>query len=49
MGAITINLPDELEKKFRKYTTIKFGDRQGKLSKGAVEAFREWCIKQHKD
>lgn len=43
MGAITINLPDDLEKKFRELTMNKFGDKQGRLSKGAIEAFQEWC------
>jgi len=43
MGAITVSLPDELESQFRKLTLAKFGDKQGRLSKGAVEALQEWC------
>lgn len=46
MAAITVNLPDELEKEFRKLTTKKFGDKQGKLTKGAIEALIAWCKKQ---
>lgn len=46
MGAITVNLPDDLEVQFRKITREKYGDKQGKLSKGAVEALEEWIEKQ---
>jgi hypothetical protein len=43
MAAITINLPDDLEETFRLLTREKFGDKQGKLTKGAVEAINAWC------
>ncbi len=43
MAAITFNLPDDLEETFRLLTREKYGDKQGKLSKGAVEAISAWC------
>lgn len=43
MSAITVSLPDDLERKFRKITREKYGDKQGRLSKGAVEALKKWC------
>jgi hypothetical protein len=43
MAAITINLPDDLEETFRLLTREKYGDKQGKLTKGAVEAIKAWC------
>jgi hypothetical protein len=49
MAAITINLPDDLEETFRLLTREKFGDKQGKLTKGAVEAIKTWCEKHKKE
>ncbi len=46
MGAITVNLPDDLEDTFRELTRLKYGDKQGRLSKGAVEALKKWCNEQ---
>ena len=43
MASITISIPDYLENEFRHLTRKKFGDRNGKLSKGAVEALIAWC------
>ena len=43
---ITISVPYELEVKFRRMALEKFGDKQGRLSKGAIEAIEEWCNKQ---
>ena len=45
--AITINIPFELEVKFRRMALDKFGDKKGRLSKGAIEALEEWCNKQN--
>ena len=46
MGAITVCIPDELEIAFRRITRIKYGDKQGRLSRGATEALYEWCRKE---
>lgn len=46
MAAITVSLPDDLEIQFRRLTREKYGDKQGKLSLGAVEALKEWCNKE---
>ena len=47
MGNITIRIPDYLENEFRRLTRQKFGDYNGKLSKGAIEALSEWCKKEN--
>ena len=46
MGAITVCIPDELEIAFRRITRIKYGDKQGRLSRGAAEALFDWCRKE---
>ena len=46
MGAITVCIPDELEIAFGRITRIKYGDKQGRLSRGATEALYEWCRKE---
>ncbi len=46
MAAITVCIPDELEIAFRRITRIKYGDKQGRLSRGATEALYEWCRKE---
>lgn len=46
MGALTVNLPDDLETQFRRRSRERFGDKQGKLSKAAVEALEEWIKKE---
>ena len=46
MGAITLNLPEDLERQFRRLTLEKYGDKQGRLSKGAKEALSAWCDKE---
>ncbi len=46
MGAITVCIPDELEIAFRRITRIKYGDKQGRLSRGATEALFDWCRKE---
>ena len=49
MGNITISIPDHLEHEFRHLTRKKFGDRNGKLSKGAVEALTAWCNEEKRE
>ncbi len=46
MGAITVCIPDELEIAFRRITRHKYGDKQGRLSRGATEALFDWCRKE---
>ncbi|MEW6655022.1 MAG: hypothetical protein AB1394_16355 [Bacteroidota bacterium] len=46
MGAITVCIPDELEIAFRRIARKKYGDKQGKLSRGATEALFDWCRKE---
>lgn len=46
MGAITVCIPDELEIAFRRITRKKYGDKQGRLSRGATEALFDWCRKE---
>ncbi|MEN4017278.1 MAG: hypothetical protein PQ975_03330 [Methanobacterium sp.] len=46
MGAITVCIPDELEIAFRRIARKKYGDKQGKLSRGATEALYDWCRKE---
>jgi hypothetical protein len=46
MGAITVCIPDELEIAFRRITREKYGDKQGRLSRGATEALFDWCRKE---
>jgi hypothetical protein len=46
MGAITVCIPDELEIAFRRITRQKYGDKQGRLSRGATEALFDWCRKE---
>lgn len=49
MGSISISIPDYLELEFRRLTRKKFGDYNGKLSKGAIEALSEWCKKENRN
>ena len=45
---LTINLPYNLEVKFRRLASEKFSDKLGKISSCATEAIEEWCKKQEK-
>ena len=38
----TINLPDEVDAKFRKAVFKRKGMRRGNLSEAVVEAFEQW-------
>jgi hypothetical protein len=42
MGRISVELPDELEKKLRFKTIERFGGKKGDLSKAVEEAVRTW-------
>jgi hypothetical protein len=43
MGCITICISDELEIAFRRISRLSYGEKQGKLSRGAEEALYKWC------
>jgi hypothetical protein len=42
MGRISVELPDELEKKLRFKTIERFGGKKGDLSKAVEEAIKTW-------
>ena len=42
MGRISVELPDELEKKLRFKTVERFGGKKGDLSKAVEESVRAW-------
>ena len=42
MGRISVELPDELEKKLRFKTIERFGGKKGDLSKAVEEAVKTW-------
>jgi len=46
MGRISVDLPDELEKKLRFKTIERFGGKKGDLSKAVEEAIRTWVAKE---
>jgi metal-responsive CopG/Arc/MetJ family transcriptional regulator len=46
MGRISVDLPDELEKKLRLKTVEKFGGKKGDLSRAVEEAVRTWITKK---
>ena len=48
MGRITVDLPDELEKKMRYKTVERFGGKKGDLSRAVEEAVRAWANKEDK-
>lgn len=48
MGSLTISIPDDLEIKFRRLSRRKFGDKHGRLSRAATEAFMKWCKENRK-
>ncbi len=45
LGRISVELPDELEKKLRFKTIEKYGGRKGDLSRAVEEAVRTWVAK----
>jgi Arc/MetJ-type ribon-helix-helix transcriptional regulator len=46
MGRISVELPDELEKKLRFKTIERFGGRKGDLSRAVQEAVETWVAKE---
>ena len=46
MGRISVDLPDELEKKLRFKTIEQFGGKKGDLSKAVEEAIKTWVVKE---
>ncbi len=46
MGRISVDIPDELEKKLRLKTIERFGGRKGDLSKAVEEAVRTWVTRE---
>ena len=42
MGRISVDLPDELEKKLRLKTVERFGGKKGDLSRAVEEAIYSW-------
>jgi hypothetical protein len=46
MGRISVEIPDELEKKLRLQTIERFGGRKGDLSKAVEEAVKSWVAKE---
>ena len=48
MGRITVDLPDELEKKMRYKTVERVSGRKGDLSRAVEEAVRAWVNREDK-
>ncbi len=46
MGRISVELPDELEKKLRFKTIERFGGKKGDLSRAVEEAVRTWVANE---
>jgi hypothetical protein len=46
MGRISVDLPDELEKKLRFKTIERFGGKKGDLAKAVEEAIKSWVAKE---
>jgi hypothetical protein len=46
MGRISVELPDELEKKLRFKTIEQFGGKKGDLSRAVEEAVKTWVTKE---
>ncbi|MEK6961574.1 MAG: hypothetical protein AABX47_10495 [Nanoarchaeota archaeon] len=46
MGTIKVEVPDEIETRFRKSAMARFGYAKGALSNAASEAFGEWTREQ---
>lgn len=46
MGRISVDLPDELEKKLRMKTVERFGGKKGDLSRAVEEAVKTWIAKK---
>ena len=46
MGRISVDIPDELEKKLRFKTIDRFGGKKGDLSRAVEEAVKTWVAKE---
>jgi hypothetical protein len=46
MGRISVELPDELERKLRFKTIDRFGGKKGDLSRAVEEAVEKWVAKE---
>ena len=46
MGRVSVDLPDELEKKLRFKTIERFGGRKGDLSRAVEEAVETWVAQE---
>ena len=46
MGRISVDLPDELEKKLRMKTVERFGGKKGDLSRAVEDAIKIWVTKE---
>jgi len=46
MGRVSVDIPDELEKKLRLKTIERFGGRKGDLSKAVEEAVKTWVDRE---
>jgi hypothetical protein len=42
MGRVSVDIPDDLEKKLRLKTIERFGGRKGDLSRAVEEAVETW-------
>jgi len=46
MGRISVDIPDELEKRLRFKTIERFGGRKGDLSRAVEEAVKTWVAEE---
>ena len=46
MGRISVDIPDELEKKLRFKTIERFGGKKGDLSRAVEEAVKIWVARE---
>jgi hypothetical protein len=46
VGRISVDLPDELEKKLRLKTVERFGGKKGDLSRAVEDAVKTWITKE---
>jgi hypothetical protein len=46
MGRISVDIPDELEKKLRFKTIDRFGGKKGDLSRAVEEAVKTWVAEE---
>jgi hypothetical protein len=44
MGRLVLNIPDELEKKFREAVYKRYGMKKGNITRAIVEALEMWVV-----